>query len=145
MPVLLNPKHERFAQELAKGKTQVESYAQAGYKPHDGNSFRLSGNERIIARVNEILGRAAKKVEVTVDYLYGLLVEDRDLARELGQTSAAVSAVNSIGKLYGLMIDRKDVTIRKDVKELSDHELADILAGSSKGNGSTEIDPSQLN
>jgi hypothetical protein len=145
MPVLQNPKHERFAQELAKGKTATESYALAGYKPDDGNATRLTGNDSIRQRIDELLGRAAEKAEVTIDWLRQMFLEDRALARELGQTSAAVSAMNSIGKLYGLMIDRKDVTIRKDVKELSDHELADILAGSRKGNGSTEIDPSQLN
>ena len=145
MPVLTNPKHERFAQELAKGKTADEAYVIAGYSENRGNCIRLKAKESILARVDELLGRCAEKAEVTIDWLRRLLIEDRDLARELGQASAAVSAVNSIGKLYGLMIDRKDVTIRKDVKELSDHELADILAGSRKGNGSTEIDPSQLN
>jgi phage terminase small subunit len=35
MSALDNPKHERFAQELAKGKSQVEAYAEAGYKPSE--------------------------------------------------------------------------------------------------------------
>jgi phage terminase small subunit len=34
MPVLSNPKHERFAQELAKGKTADEAYQLAGCKPN---------------------------------------------------------------------------------------------------------------
>jgi hypothetical protein len=145
MPVLKNPKHERFAQELAKGKTADEAYIIAGYAENRFNASRLKTNEYILHRIEEILSSAAESAEVTIDWLRRMFLEDRALARQLGQPSAAVSAMNSIGKLYGLMIDRKDVTIRKDVKELSDHELADILAGSRKGNGSTEIDPSQLN
>ena len=30
---LKNPRHERYAQELAKGKSQAEAYEAAGYKP----------------------------------------------------------------------------------------------------------------
>ena len=33
MPLLDNPKHEIFAQELAKGTTADEAYARAGYAP----------------------------------------------------------------------------------------------------------------
>ena len=33
MGPLLNSKHERFAQELAEGKSMNEAYEAAGYKP----------------------------------------------------------------------------------------------------------------
>lgn len=66
MPVLKNPKHERFAQELAKGKTATEAYVLAGYKPNDGNAATLKGKQRISDRVAEILGRAAERAEITV-------------------------------------------------------------------------------
>jgi hypothetical protein len=32
---LKNARHERFAQELAKGASQAEAYARAGYKPSE--------------------------------------------------------------------------------------------------------------
>jgi phage terminase small subunit len=127
MPVLKNPKHERFAQELAKGKTQVEAYAHAGYKPHDGNSFRLSGNERILARVSELLGRSAEKAEVTIDWLREQLAGDHKLARELGQASAAVSATNSIGKLYGLIVERKEVGRPGEFESMNADQLREYI------------------
>ena len=128
MPVLTNPKHERFAQELAKGKSQVEAYELAGYKPHDGNSFRLSGNERVLARVSELLERSAEKVEITIDWLRDQLIGDHKLARELGQTSAAVSATNSIGKLYGLIIDRKETGRPGEFESMNADDLRDYIA-----------------
>lgn len=67
MPVLPNPKHETFAQEVAKGKSADEAYVLAGYKRHDGNAARLRGNERVQARVDEIVGRAADKAGATVE------------------------------------------------------------------------------
>jgi phage terminase small subunit len=61
MGIVINLRHERFAQALAQGKTATEAYALAGYKANDGNASRLKGNERISARVQEIVGRAAER------------------------------------------------------------------------------------
>ena len=55
MPALSNPKHERFAQELAKGKSAEESYALAGFSPNRGNASVLKHKQNILDRVTEIL------------------------------------------------------------------------------------------
>jgi len=66
MPVLKNPKYEKFAQEVAKGKGIEEAYRLAGYeKPHRQNAHRLMTNDDIKARVAEIQGRAAERAEIT--------------------------------------------------------------------------------
>lgn len=67
MGVLKNPKHELFAQELAKGKTQIEAYRAAGYKPNDSAAARLCGNVRITERVTELLQGAAMKTGITIE------------------------------------------------------------------------------
>lgn len=67
MPVLSNPKHERFAQELVKGATADQAYVSAGYKQNRFNAARLNTNEHIRARVEEILNRIAQKVEAKVE------------------------------------------------------------------------------
>ena len=46
MPVLQNPRREKFAEGLAAGKSAAEAYELAGYKPNYGNCIRLKGNER---------------------------------------------------------------------------------------------------
>jgi hypothetical protein len=46
MPVLDNSKWELVAQEVAKGKTQLEAIGAAGYAPHDSNASRLIGNDK---------------------------------------------------------------------------------------------------
>jgi phage terminase small subunit len=65
LPALSNPKHERFAQELAKGKTADEAYQEAGYKANRGNAATLKAKQNIQDRVTEILNRAATRVEIT--------------------------------------------------------------------------------
>ena len=63
---LKNPRHERFAQELAKGKSQGEAYADAGYSPSRSSAARLASDANICARVAVLQERVAKRTEVTV-------------------------------------------------------------------------------
>lgn len=65
MPVLKNAKHERFAQELTNGKTADEAYVLAGYKENRGNAATLKANQSISDRVEELLTKAADRVEIT--------------------------------------------------------------------------------
>src|SRR5215831_8515949 len=67
MRPLANQRHERFAQALAEGKTATAAYVLAGYKANDGNASRMKGNERISARIQEIVGRAAERAEVSLE------------------------------------------------------------------------------
>lgn len=122
MPVLENPKYERFAQELAKGKTADEAYAKAGYRANRGNAATLKANQSISGRVEEIMERKAVRAEVTVQSLTDMLRDDRELARQLGQAAAAKSCVDSIAKLHGLIIDKSEVRVG-DFGRLSDDEL----------------------
>jgi hypothetical protein len=47
MGILTNPRHELFAQELAKGRSATEAYMLAGYKPCRQNAARLMTNDDI--------------------------------------------------------------------------------------------------
>lgn len=67
MPILKNTRHERFAQALAKGESASAAYVSAGYAKDDGNAIRLTGNDKVKARVAEILGRAAENAGITIE------------------------------------------------------------------------------
>lgn len=67
MGILSNPKHEAFAQGLARGLTQDAAYAEAGYKPHRGNASALRSNQNISDRVKEIMAEAAERNAKTLD------------------------------------------------------------------------------
>lgn len=109
MAVLPNARHERFAQELAKGKTADEAYETAGFKANRGNATRLKANESIESRVRELLEGAAERAEITVarvleelakvgfanagDYFawgpYGITVKDQDTLTPEQQAAVA--------------------------------------------------------
>src|SRR5690606_31741355 len=136
MPVLPNPRHEQFAQALAKGKTADEAYALAGFKPNRGNAATLKAKQSILDRVAELQQRAAAKAEVTVESLAGELEEARAIALAEKQTSAAVSATMGKAKLFGLGVEHRKlsgtiqvVTITpKQLDGLTDDELAALEA-----------------
>jgi len=67
VPVLSNPRHERFAQELAKGKSASQAYVAAGFEGHRQNAARLMSNDVIADRVEELLEAGAKRAEVTIE------------------------------------------------------------------------------
>jgi phage terminase small subunit len=106
MPVLSNPRHERFAQELAKGKTATEAYVLAGYKPNDGNAATLKGNQRVIARLAELQERTAARIDVTVQSLLEEAEAARVLAMAIEAPSAAIAAVKEKGVLSGKRVER---------------------------------------
>jgi phage terminase small subunit len=54
MPALKNPKHEKFAQGLAQGLSQLEAYSSAGYNPHAPNACSLAAKPSIVERVAEL-------------------------------------------------------------------------------------------
>jgi phage terminase small subunit len=67
MPVLKNAKHELFAQEVAKGTGLEAAYSKAGYKPDSKNAARLTKNDGVRTRIDEILTLAAKRVGATIE------------------------------------------------------------------------------
>lgn len=116
MPALDNPRHERFAQELAKGRTQAEAYAEAGYKPSEPNASRLRSNDKVQSRILEIQERGAVRAEITVASILEELEQARvaALGAETPQSSAAVSASMSKAKLLGLVVDKSEVSFNHE-------------------------------
>lgn len=105
MPVLKDAKRERFAQEVAKGKTQLEAHKIAGYKPNEGNAGTLANRPDVSARIRELNSRGAARAEVTIESIYRELEEARGLARQTKQSSAMVSATMGKAKIARLLDD----------------------------------------
>lgn len=137
MPALTNPKHERFAQERAKGKTADEAYQEAGYTENRGNAARLNANENVLRRVAEIQERAAIRAEISVAGLTDELVEilkSAKLGDTAGHLNAARQSVMDIAKLNGLVVEKSEATITdKRASEMTEEELLAVAAGGRPG------------
>ncbi len=125
MPVLPNQRHERFAQELVKGKTADEAYELAGYERNRKNASRLKTKEDIQARMRELQRPAAARAEVTVQTILDELKEARNLAIEWEQAAAAVSASMGRAKVAGLIVDKGQVSVTHAYEGMTDEELFD--------------------
>jgi phage terminase small subunit len=127
MPVLLNSRHERFAQLLAGGKSQRNAYLAAGYRcsleAADSSASDLLRNPKIFHRVVEIKGKGAERAEVTVQSLIAEAEEVRRLAMANKQCSAAVSAIREKGILSGNRIKRSEHSQSSEFEHMSDAEL----------------------
>ena len=119
MGVLKNPKHELFAHGLAKGVSQAEAYAAAGYAPSEPNASRLKSNDKVSARVVELQAKAAARTEITVagitERLLAIALKG-EAADDAPMLSVARASLMDAAKLNGLITDKAAVDLKGDIK-----------------------------
>lgn len=116
MPPLNNTRHERFAQELAKGKSQAEAYRLAGYEGTDAameaSASRLVRNVKVAARVAELQAKAAERTEITVAAITNRLLAiatKAEKSTDAPMLQAARASLMDAAKLNGLVIDKAEL------------------------------------
>lgn len=112
MPPLDNSRHERFAQELAKGLAKGDAYVAAGYDDSPASATRLSKNVKISQRVDELKAKAAERCEVTIADLTKRLMRLAEKGEQLSDApgfSVARAATMDIAKLNGLVVEKKEL------------------------------------
>lgn len=105
MPVLSNPRHERFAQELFRGKSAIDAYGDAGYSPDRGAATRLSANVSIVARVRELQETAAQRVIdagiFEAKQMFADLLQDIVDAKQAGDHKTAIDGRKFLLRCFG--------------------------------------------
>lgn len=132
---LKNARQERFAQELARGKSQLEAYTIAGYKPNEGHAARLAGNGKVADRVAEILAAAAELAKIDAAWVLRRAADLYEKAVQAGSYSAAKGALDLIGKHVDVQAFREQVqhSGRVEFANLSDEELEARIAALTGG------------
>ena len=120
MPVLRNPRHERFAQAVAGGIRPAEAYVAVGYSSNGApqSAGKLLNKAEVRGRIDEILGAAARSTIEQVSFdqvrvLNRLDVLSRE-AEKAGQYSAAARCEELIGRARAMFLDRSQNTVRWD-------------------------------
>jgi len=143
MPTLKNPRHERFAQLLASGKTATDAYEMAGYKRSHSNGPWLARTEEISARVVQISANAlqqerqataiaTERAAITKQSLIEKAELVYEKAVEAKQLSAATAALKEIGVLTGIRIERRESGSPGEFAEIENmtaDELRAFIAG----------------
>jgi len=129
----LTPKQEKFVQVYVECGNASEAYrtayAAGGMKPETVNrkAKELLDNGKITARIRELQAAHRKEHDITIESITAMYLEDRELAHQLGNPSAAVSATTGLARLYGL--DKQVHHVRNDPIQ----ELLDEITGTSLG------------
>lgn len=128
MGLLDNPKYELLAQEMAKGSSKEDAYIKAGYATKGARanmSAVLRAHPEIEERVKELQERAALRAEISIADVQEMLMEDRKMARDLKQVSAAIRAAELLGKQCGMFVDRKEIKV--DILEQLDIRILERI------------------
>ncbi len=109
-PRALTARQECFCIEYARTKNAYRSYLEcfdvketADRKGVDCRASLLRNKPKIEARINELIEHERRMSDVSLESVTGMVLEDRSLARELGQSSAAVAASRTIAEMHGIM------------------------------------------
>lgn len=145
MAVLSNPKWELFAQAIAKGKNATEAYVCAGYDDQLSNAAaasRLLKSVKVRDRVDELLIRAADRVEVDKSWIMARLKENVERAMQINavldsegnptgeyryEGNVANRALELLGKELSMFIERAEVGGPGDFARMHDDELARFI------------------
>jgi len=108
MPALKNARQERFCQLVKQGLPPYRAYPMAGYRPHNGEPYRLRENPRVKRRLAELTRSLAMKTKVSVESLTDELDAVTKGAVAAEQYGAARGAIETKAKLHGLLVERKE-------------------------------------
>lgn len=110
----MTPKQETFARKYVETGCASTAYRAAyNAKSMNGNAIhveacRLLDHPKVALMCEELRARHQKRHDITVDKLTEMAMAAYDLAMkdEVQTVSAAVSAVQVLGKLHGLIVDK---------------------------------------
>ena len=128
----LTTKQKRFVEYyLGNGENATKAYKQAGYKAKNDNvaapeASKLLQNPKISQAIlrekaGELAKQAkrAKKADIDQDWLVTQYIDTIELAKQDKQYNVMKSSIDSIGKLLGLMVDRKELAVSGEVSHLA--------------------------
>ena len=108
------------------GLTFIEAAAKSGYKDRRQAANKLRMNKLVRSEYNYLMNEVKKKYELNYDRAVQDLYDIRDKALEAGSFNAAISAQNSLLRVGGLIVDRKEVMFGK-IDQMSREEVESRL------------------
>ena len=127
----LSPRHKKFCSLYVQGMSGAEAARRSGFTKHKfgakaQGSALLRRNPLIANHIIDLMRKEAERQNVSMESHLTELSRLRDEAVDSGQISSAISAEISRGKVAGLYIEKKEVTVSK-VETMSDDELRSKL------------------
>ena len=113
---------------MLKGMSRPKAYERAGYAaPCRQSAYRLAKEPDVAKRMFELLTKTETEVIITTQSLTNAYVDVLDKSYDDGDYKNVKSTLDSLAKLHGLMIDRKEVGKACDFTKMSDDELIHFI------------------
>lgn len=118
----MTPKQAAFIREYLIDRNATQAAIRAGYSEQTAFSIGCENLKKpnIAAALADAEAKLQAKAEMTVERVAQMLLDDRQMARELGQPSAAVTAAMGVAKLYGLLVDKVEAETVNTTYVISD-------------------------
>ncbi len=103
----LTPKQEKFAQNVAKGLSQVDSYRDAydvtkdNKHTHRVKAYEVAKNGDVAAMIADLKARAEQGVVWTREMAMTALLDTYKLARDQNHATGATGALKELNSMYG--------------------------------------------
>jgi hypothetical protein len=115
----------------------VEAAKRSGYKDARQSAYKLMKNDNVLSEYKYLMSEVRKKYELNHDRAVKDLYDIRDKALDSGSYNAAIAAQNSLLKVGGLVVDKKEVRfgkidmmsreeIENRLKQLMGQEIIDV-------------------
>lgn len=149
----LTNKQEKFCQLYIESGIAADayrgSYDTSNHKENTihRNAHKLLNNDKVLARIGQLQEKHAERHNITIDFLtekyLGLLAK----AENENKIEAGKGILDSLGKLHGLMVDKKQVNgnIRHNHTSEPVHETLEWVGGIIRGNESRKTKESLPN
>jgi hypothetical protein len=126
LPVLPDPKREKFAQLCARGLSTIDAYVRAGYRRNTGNATAFRKRPDVSKRVDELvkemqsnteeeLGEFLKDTGLTPTYIIRHMLDTATKAKEAGKYDIAAKTYKDLGgELFGMFVEKRHLTVDKN-------------------------------
>ena len=124
----LTPKQQLFVENyINNGEDHIQAYKDSGYTATSDNSLyagvnRLLKNVKVSAEIARYKAKnlaqqvkKQEKLEINQDWLISQLITTIEDARQVNQHNVVRNSIMDVGKVLGLVIDRKEINAQLSI------------------------------
>jgi hypothetical protein len=142
-PENLAGKLSRFAEEYTVDRNGKRAATAAGYSPTHAKitACKLLRRPTVQALVAKFDADLTERTNVTKDWVVNETLRVYGMSLDLDNVTAARGCLHLLSMLHGYVVEKRDVRIIRDVRDLSDQELAAIASTVIDGDPPVVVDP----
>lgn len=126
----VDDRHKRFVQEYLFDLNATQAAIRSGYSPKGAHvtASRMLKDPDVLKMIEAAQVVMSERTSVTKGWLINEAVRVARKAEMEGRYTAARGTLELLARLHGFIIDRKDMRMVRSFADLSDEEIAALVA-----------------